>query len=312
MSIAQPALEQPADSERLSTKPPRVPRPQQWKGLDEAAVISLAGLADLAADMRPASLPARTHRSEREMATDMGLLERMSHKQVEQFRRQKAKEYFEELRELLPNNTDHRCDRNKILQEAITYVRELKGMKGGTSQDDEDGTNEDMQFEMEDVAESEGGAKPSHNEVEQRRRLLAKQYFDELRSLLPNAAKFDKNTVLVNTILLIKNLTGEKSAPSSPGLLDQSPADITEAANALMCHSEGDYRKRGSYMSDLTVGSWDKKRRMLPEDEEVGEVNWTPRSSLADETAAFDALSLLSGTCCLACSPSPPWILTPC
>lgn len=181
MSIAQPALEQPADSERLSTKPPRVPRPQQWKGLDEAAVISLAGLADLAADMRPASLPARTHRSEREMvsscpkgsvrkqdpaacvaakvllerrfvvfwevtpsarrdalatsrtpappcppeicgltdaaifyqATDMGLLERMSHKQVEQFRRQKAKEYFEELRELLPNNTDHRCDRNK-------------------------------------------------------------------------------------------------------------------------------------------------------------------------------------------------------
>lgn len=85
----------------------------------------------------------------------------------------------------------------RILQEAITYVRELKGMKGGTSQDDEDGTNEDMQFEMEDVAESEGGAKPSHNEVEQRRRLLAKQYFDELRSLLPNAAKFDKNTVLV-------------------------------------------------------------------------------------------------------------------
>jgi hypothetical protein len=40
-------------------------------------------------------------------------VERMSHKQVEQFRRQKAKEYFEELRELLPHTTDHRCDRNK-------------------------------------------------------------------------------------------------------------------------------------------------------------------------------------------------------
>ena len=120
----------------------------------------------------------------------------------------------------------------RILQEAIAYVRELKGLTpGARAGSDDDGKNdhEDMQFEMEDVAESEGGGgKPSHNEVEQRRRLLAKQYFDELRSLLPNAAKFDKNTVLVNTILLVKTLTGDKSSASPSPTIDQSPADITE------------------------------------------------------------------------------------
>jgi hypothetical protein len=227
-----------------------------------------------------------------EQAADMGV-ERMSHKQVEQFRRQKAKEYFEELRELLPHTTDHRCDRNKILQETISYVRELKGLSTVKSPEDDDSKNE-MQFDMDDVADSEPSAKPSHNEVEQRRRLLAKQYFDELRGLLPNAAKFDKNTVLVNTIQLIKNLRGDKSSSPSP-ILTMSPADITQAASALMCHSEGDYRKRGSnFTPELVCGSWDKKRRMLPEDAEVGESDWTPRSSLADETAAFEALSLLS------------------
>eukprot|EP00961_Rhodomonas_salina_P061034 819717-Rhodomonas_salina.2 len=44
----------------------------------------------------------------------------------------------------------------------------------------------------------EGSERLSHKEVEQRRREKAKQYFDELRALLPCGAdsKFDKNTIL--------------------------------------------------------------------------------------------------------------------
>jgi hypothetical protein len=59
---------QPADSIRLSSRPPRAPQsPGGWKGLEEAASCGLVGLAELAAGMRPSSLPARMHRSEREM-----------------------------------------------------------------------------------------------------------------------------------------------------------------------------------------------------------------------------------------------------
>jgi len=52
----------------------------------------------------------------------------------------------------------------------------------------------------------------SHKEVEQRRREKAKQYFDELRGLLPyggDSAKFDKNAILHHSIALIKQLLSE-------------------------------------------------------------------------------------------------------
>mmetsp|Transcript_20203 Transcript_20203/g.48071 ORF Transcript_20203/g.48071 Transcript_20203/m.48071 type:complete len:461 (-) Transcript_20203:198-1580(-) len=57
----------------------------------------------------------------------------------------------------------------------------------------------------------EGSERLSHKEVEQRRREKAKQYFDELRALLPCGAdsKFDKNTILQNTIAMIKQLQAE-------------------------------------------------------------------------------------------------------
>ena len=57
----------------------------------------------------------------------------------------------------------------------------------------------------------ENNERLSHKEVEQRRREKAKQYFDELRSLLPCGAesKFDKNTILQNTIAMIKQLQAE-------------------------------------------------------------------------------------------------------
>jgi hypothetical protein len=47
----------------------------------------------------------------------------------------------------------------------------------------------------------------SHNEVEQRRRQQAKQHYDELRALLPNSSKYDKNAVLQNSILLIQQVS---------------------------------------------------------------------------------------------------------
>jgi hypothetical protein len=40
----------------------------------------------------------------------------MSHKQVEQHRRQKAKLYFDELRCLVPAGRDPKNDRNRVLQ----------------------------------------------------------------------------------------------------------------------------------------------------------------------------------------------------
>mmetsp|Transcript_62486 Transcript_62486/g.91583 ORF Transcript_62486/g.91583 Transcript_62486/m.91583 type:complete len:490 (+) Transcript_62486:131-1600(+) len=57
--------------------------------------------------------------------------------------------------------------------------------------------------------QSEPEKRLSHKEVEQRRREKAKQYFDELRGLLPyggDSAKFDKNAILHHSIELIKNL----------------------------------------------------------------------------------------------------------
>mmetsp|Transcript_21678 Transcript_21678/g.50293 ORF Transcript_21678/g.50293 Transcript_21678/m.50293 type:complete len:197 (+) Transcript_21678:126-716(+) len=127
---------------------------------------------------------------------------RMSHKQVEQHRRLKAKLYFEELRAMLPA-VDARSDRNKVLAVAIDHIKDLQGIpippgsraceRAGLRGDNDD---EDMMFEMDDTQ------KMSHNVVEQRRRHLAKGYFDELRDLLthPQASKFDKNTVLQHTV----------------------------------------------------------------------------------------------------------------
>ena len=158
-----------------------------------------------------------------EMMDDMGLScspdgsNRPSHKQVEQYRRMKAKEYFEDLRDLLPSSRDTRCDRNRILQEAIEYVKELQGLiapRDRSGCDDED----DLQFDFDEDKKDEDTKHLSHNQVEQRRRQLAKSHFEDLRNLLSDAGKFDKNTILLHTIQLIRKLTGkeEKISTSSP------------------------------------------------------------------------------------------------
>mmetsp|Transcript_14950 Transcript_14950/g.38028 ORF Transcript_14950/g.38028 Transcript_14950/m.38028 type:complete len:304 (+) Transcript_14950:200-1111(+) len=187
----------------------------------------------------------------------------MSHKQVEQHRRLKAKLYFEELRAMIPA-VDARSDRNKVLAVAIDHIKNLKGIpiapgsracdRAGLRGDQDD---EDMMFEMDDAQ------KMSHNVVEQRRRHLAKGYFDELRDLLthPQAAKFDKNTVLQHTVSLLKRLQsghvdssdsvsrGETSdggldGHQHQGSLSGSPTDVTSFAAAFSAASKPPLAKR--------------------------------------------------------------------
>mmetsp|Transcript_24854 Transcript_24854/g.49657 ORF Transcript_24854/g.49657 Transcript_24854/m.49657 type:complete len:342 (-) Transcript_24854:301-1326(-) len=179
---------------------------------------------------------------------------RPSHKQVEQHRRLKAKQFFEELRELLPGNRDSRCDRNRILMAAIEHIKDLKGLERGNlrkslEMEEEEREEEDLMFDMQDLDSSSG--KLSHNEVEQRRRLLAKKLFEELRRLLPESGKCDKNTILLNAIAAVKTLHAaqhkqESSSPSpqsgslasllspAPSTLSASPQDVTEAATAFV------------------------------------------------------------------------------
>ena len=146
---------------------------------------------------------------------------RPSHKQVEQYRRMKAKEYFEDLRDLLPASRETRCDRNKILQEAIEYVKELQGLSTPRDRVHED--DDGLQFDMDDEStkKDDDTKHLSHNQVEQRRRQLAKSHFEELRALLPDSAKFDKNAILLHTIQMIRRLTGKEGGTSS----SPSPTD---------------------------------------------------------------------------------------
>lgn len=147
---------------------------------------------------------------------------KMSHKQVEQHRRLKAKQYFNELRCLVPGGRDPKNDRNKVLQLAIEHMRLLRGRLSGsaTAQPAAKESAEEGVFTMDaeemgtakpvhaSAAESEADKRLSHNEVEQKRRLQARHHYDDLRELLPNAAKFDKNTVLAGTIQAIKHMAG--------------------------------------------------------------------------------------------------------
>lgn len=241
---------------------------------------------------------------------------RMSHKQVEQHRRMKAKQYFEELRAMLPHGVDSRSDRNKVLSVAIDYLRELLGKTGTSTKtrsptefnhaDDDD----ELMFEMDDAV------KLSHNAVEQRRRHMARGYFDELRSLLPHAqaAKFDKNSVLLHTVALIRKLQAGFSTTSSDneaevvkgavkssrleaafGSGDEeqscSPNDVVTftQTNFGTASRPRSSRKRNTVkkeqsddeeVPELEVGSL-KRSRVVPNNDE-------------EESWAFEALSLLS------------------
>mmetsp|Transcript_70085 Transcript_70085/g.146136 ORF Transcript_70085/g.146136 Transcript_70085/m.146136 type:complete len:462 (-) Transcript_70085:21-1406(-) len=203
---------------------PPVGKPASVWGTPKARSVSISAVA-----FKPASAPSKGGSqaspldSTETVATAAGTLlglqnenTRMSHKQVEQHRRLKAKQYFDELRCLVPGGTDSKNDRNRVLQLAIDHLKAVLSGKVSASQvvkhetaeaeealSGED-TSGELMFEMEGV----DSKKLSHNEVEQRRRMQAKMLYEELRSLLPNASKFDKNTVLLSCIHLLKQKSG--------------------------------------------------------------------------------------------------------
>lgn len=174
----------------------------------------------------------------------------MSHKQVEQHRRQKAKQYFDELRCLVPNGRDPKNDRNKVLSLAIDHMQNLKAGKVTDSQSSTSSTtsdgNPDLIFTMDaddmptsktaesdsqpKAAESEADKRLSHNEVEQKRRKQARQHYDELRALLPNAAKYDKNTVLACTIQVMRQMS-DISEQALAKMVSELSSEIDNADN---------------------------------------------------------------------------------
>jgi hypothetical protein len=65
----------------------------------------------------------------------------------------KAKQYFEEVRAMLPYGVDSRSDRNKVLAVAIDYIRELQGAAPVSRRKmslTHDEAECDLMFEMED------------------------------------------------------------------------------------------------------------------------------------------------------------------
>ena len=136
-----------------------------------------------------------------------------------------------------------------MLQLAIEHVKNLKaGRRGSTS-------NQDLMFTMdtEDNAqvkveshsqlkspEAEIDKRLSHNQVEQMRRKQAREHFSELRDLLPNASKHDKNTVLYYTIQYIRQMEGisEQALASMVSELSASDAendaDPADSKSALL------------------------------------------------------------------------------
>ncbi len=146
---------------------------------------------------------------------------RLSHKQVEQHRRLKAKQYFGQLRCLVPTGLDQKNDRNKVLSLAVEHLRSLKAGKGATAEGASTESNSDLIFSMDaddmqqvkpleptKAGDAEEDKRLSHNEVEQKRRQQARQHYEELRALLPNSAKFDKNTLLQHAIQAIRERAG--------------------------------------------------------------------------------------------------------
>eukprot|EP00960_Hanusia_phi_P027745 746989-Hanusia_phi.AAC.2 len=103
----------------------------------------------------------------------------------------------------------------------------------------------------------------SHKEVEQRRREKAKQYFDELRGLLPyggDSAKFDKNAILHHSIALIKQLLSERQqCPTCANCKEKIPNryhckfDLVPAGRASVQLCEKSHF--GSFRAFLMVGT---------------------------------------------------------
>lgn len=140
-----------------------------------------------------------------------------------------------------------------MLQLAIEHVKNLKaGRRGSTS-------NQDLMFAMdtEDTAqvkveshsqlkspEAEIDKRLSHNQVEQMRRKQAREHFSELRDLLPNASKHDKNTVLYYTIQYIRQMEG---------ISEQALASMVSELSASDAENDSDHPHTKSSFSAFTL-----------------------------------------------------------
>eukprot|EP00282_Hemiselmis_andersenii_P000782 CAMPEP_0114116398 /NCGR_PEP_ID=MMETSP0043_2-20121206/4476_1 /TAXON_ID=464988 /ORGANISM="Hemiselmis andersenii, Strain CCMP644" /LENGTH=299 /DNA_ID=CAMNT_0001208715 /DNA_START=294 /DNA_END=1190 /DNA_ORIENTATION=+ len=165
---------------------------------------------------------------------------KLSHKQVEQQRRLTAKMYFEELRGIIPGGTDHRHDQNGVLRITVDCVRALTEdapspppaappERGSTG-----AHGDDLMFEIDglEAPKPEPEAKLRHNETEQRRRSLAREYYNQLRALLPAASDCkpppDKNAVLAMTIEFLR----ARAPPQPPG------PGVSALLSAAQSHAE--------------------------------------------------------------------------
>eukprot|EP00284_Hemiselmis_tepida_P011090 CAMPEP_0174943630 /NCGR_PEP_ID=MMETSP1355-20121228/77132_1 /TAXON_ID=464990 /ORGANISM="Hemiselmis tepida, Strain CCMP443" /LENGTH=206 /DNA_ID=CAMNT_0016190887 /DNA_START=152 /DNA_END=768 /DNA_ORIENTATION=+ len=181
-----------------------------------------SGRADGLARGMASTAPARESGVE-EMAINalLGLQNetpKLSHKQVEQQRRLTAKAHFEELRGLIPGGTDFRHDQNGVLRITVECVRcllEGRPLPPPVGPQERSGSAasqaDELMFEMDglEAPKADPEAKLKHNETEQRRRSLARDYYNQLRSLLPGASECkpipDKNAVLAMTITFLRD-----------------------------------------------------------------------------------------------------------
>lgn len=137
----------------------------------------------------------------------------------------------------------------------------------------------------------------SHKEVEQRRREKAKQYFDELRALLPfggDSAKFDKNAILHHSIILLKNLMAElaqeeASAGTKPTPGQAGPADYHcsfDVNRQPLCFSGLDSRLTDANSAFCTLSGYSRMEVMglsllnstAAADLETAQQHWTKLS----------------------------------
>ena len=177
---------------------------------------------------------------------------------MEQHRRLKAKQYFDQLRCLVPTGRDPKNDRNKVLSLAIEHLRSLLAGKDVTAKGTSMEPTGDLIFSMDadevqqakceeatvqaktddsskaGEALSEADKRLSHNEVEQKRRQEARHRYDELRALLPNASKFDKNTVLQHTIQAIQELAGVSDQALSKMMSELPVCDADNEGDSMV------------------------------------------------------------------------------
>jgi len=247
---------------------------------------------------------------------------RLSHKQVEQHRRLKAKQYLDQLRCLVPTGRDPKNDSNKVLSLAIEHLRSLLAGKDVTAKGTSMEPTGDLIFSMDadevqqakceeatvqaktddsskaGEALSEADKRLSHNEVEQKRRQEARHRYDELRALLPNASKFDKNTVLQHTIQAIQELAGVSDQALSKmmselpvcdadnegdSMVDSSASNAISAAASGLAQLASAGHKSPLSESPTDVLTFAASIAWLPACEKKGKTNATAKAEPSEE-----------------------------